>query len=336
MITELVALAAVGLLGPAAPRAIAAPPGAAGCVVGLGQNASLNGMRPFPGDSPWNREVAQEPVDPRSWAIIASIGADYPLRADFGSGRYNGARIGIPYVVVPEDQPMAPVEFTDWPEESDPGPYPIPPDAPIENAGTTADYSDAHVIVVQRDCSRPNGLGKLYELFQARPVGDYPRSVERWRAANGAVFDLNSNALRKAGHTSADAAGLPIFPGLARYDEVAAGEIRHALRVTVSATRKAYVHPARHWASYSSDPLLPPMGMRLRLKAGVDISKFPPQARVILRALKKYGMIVADHGANWFISGAPDERWDNDALFTLGYLTGRDLEVVKMSGIVAP
>ena len=251
------------------------------------------------------------------------------LRADFGSGLYNGARIGIPYVVVPEDQLLVPVEFTAWPSQSDPGPYPIPADAPVEGSGT-AGYSDRHVIVVRRDCTRANQLGAIYELFRAFPL-DVPHDpTRRWMASSGAVFDLNSNMLRPSGWTSADAAGLPIFPGLVRYDEVAAGEIRHALRVTVNATRSTYVSPARHAAGSGFAPNLPPMGTRLRLRADYDISGLPDEVKVIARALKTYGMIVADNGPSWFISGAPDERWDNERLRWLGYIHGSDLEVLEL------
>jgi hypothetical protein len=304
---------------------------AVACDVELGENASLGGSRAFPDDDPWNRDISRERVDTRSQEIIARIGPEYPVRADFGSGLYRGARIGIPYVVVPKDQPLVPVRFTGWPDESDAGPYPIPPGAPVEGAGGTAGPYDRHVIVVQRDPARPGCLGRLFELFDARRQGQ-----GGWQAANGAVFDLASNTLRPAGWTSADAAGLPIFPGLVRYDEVAAGEIRHALRVTVPETRKAYVHPARHWASARTDPDLPPMGTRLRLKAGFDLSPLPQEAQVIGRALKRYGMIVADNGGGWFISGAPDERWNNDELRWLGEIHGNDLEVLELRAVLRP
>jgi hypothetical protein len=281
--------------------------------------ASLGGKRVFPADNPWNRDISGAPVDPNSDRLVASIGADRNLHPDFGTV-YQGAPNGIPYIVVPGTQPRAPVQFR-YPDESDPGPYPIPPDAPIE--GGPNSRGDRHVLVIDRD------HWMLYELFSAYPEG------KSWRAGSGAIFDLSSNKLRPAGWTSADAAGLPIFPGLVRYDEVMERKvISHALRFTVVHSRRAYVYPARHFASRSTDPNLPPMGMRVRLKATYDISRFPPPARVILTALKKYGMIVADNGGDWFLSGAPDPRWDDEQLSTLKQVKGRDFEVVRMEGIV--
>ena len=279
------------------------------------ESPSLDGIAIFPPDNPWNTRVDGEPVDPASDAIIASIGLDTPLHPDFGAD-WNGGPFGIPYVVVAGDQPRVPVSF-EYADESDPGPYPIPPDAPVEG-GADAD-GDRHILIVDRDARR------LYELFAAYPDGD------GWRAGSGAVFDLTSNALRPAGWTSADAAGLPILPGLARYDEAVSPEgIRHALRFTVRHTRRAYVSPARHFASSSTDPALPPMGMRVRLKASVDLSDFPPQARAVATALRTYGMLLADNGSDWYISGAPDARWSDDDLRALARITGQDLEVVRM------
>jgi hypothetical protein len=283
-----------------------------------GISPSLDGVSLFPTDNPWNRRIDAEPVDPGSDAIIGSIGRDAGLHPDFGAN-YLGGPFGIPYVVVDGSQPAVPVTF-DYADESDPGPYPIPPDAPIEGGADAA--GDRHILVVDRDA------GRLYELFDAHRSGD------GWHAGSGAVFDLASNALRPAGWTSADAAGLPILPGLARYDEVAAGEIAHALRFTVRNSRRAYVAPARHWASSNTSASLPPMGARLRLKASFDESGYPPQARVVLTALKRYGMIVADNGSNWFISGAPDARWNDDDLRSLRQVTGNDFEVVRMGTIV--
>ena len=281
----------------------------------LGPNASLRGYRPFPDDNPWNTRVDKLPVDAKSAAYIKSIGADEPLHPDFGAP-YEGASIGIPYVVVGGTQPKVPVTF-EYADESDPGPYPIPPDAPIEG-GPKGD-GDRHIVVLDRDNE------KLYEIFAAFPEG------KGWRAGSGAVFDLKSNNLRPAGWTSADAAGLPILPGLVRYDEVMEQkEIRHALRFTVQKTQQAYVAPATHWASDSRDPALPPMGMRVRLKADYDISKFPEPVQVVLRCLKTYGMFLADNGSDWFISGAPDDRWDNDILRAIKRVKGSDLEVVQM------
>jgi hypothetical protein len=269
----------------------------------------------FPPDNPWNQRVDALPVARDSGAIVGRIGADRPVHADFGSGTYDGGPIGIPYTVVSKRQRRVRVRF-EYADESDRGPYPIPRKAPIEG-GRRAD-GDRHVIVVDRDRCR------LYELFAA-----YPRRGGRsWRAGSGAIFDLRSNRLRPEGHTSADAAGLPILPGLARYDEVARGEIDHALRFTVPETRRAFVYPARHFASDSDDADLPPMGLRFRLRGDFDTSRFPRQARVVLEALQRYGMLVADNGSAWFISGAPDRRWSNDDLHELGRVRGRDFEVV--------
>lgn len=278
---------------------------------------SLEGKRPFPDDNPWNQDVSQEPVDPRSDVLIAGIGLDKRLHPDFGT-TYRGAPLGIPYVVVSAAQPKVPVTFR-YADESDPGPYPIPPDAPVEGGRNAK--GDRHVLVVDRD------HWKLYELFAAYP----DQTTGGWRAGSGAVFDLNANRLRPAGWTSADAAGLPVFPGLVRYDEVHEQQaIRHALRFTCRRTRRAYVPPARHFASRDSDPDLPPMGMRVRLRADYDVSGFPPAARVILEALKRYGMFLADNGGDWFLSGAPDPRWNDREIQTLKRVRGRDFEVVEM------
>ena len=296
----------------------------------LGVGASLNGALPFPADNAWNTDISARPVDPNSDALIASIGLDRGLHPDFGAGLYQGQPIGIPYVVVPGTQPRVAVQFTDYGDESDPGPYPIPPDAPIE--GGPASSGDRHVIVIDRDA------GRLYEMGNS-----YPQADGSWRASGGAVFHLDSNAVRptaQPGWTSADAAGLPIFPGLVRYDEAALGPggIRHALRFTVSRTRRAYVPPATHWASSDTSADLPPMGMRVRLKASYVIpATFSAETRAILTALKTYGMMVADNGSNWFVSGAPDSRWDNETLNReLGQVKGADFEVVRMEGLVTP
>ena len=284
----------------------------------LGANANLRGYRPFPDDNPWNTPIDKLPVDAKSETFIKSIGAGKPLHPDFGTV-YNGAPSGIPYVVVAGTQAKVPLSF-EYADESDPGPYPIPLGAPIEG-GLQAD-GDRHVLVLDRDNE------KLYEVFSAFPAGNV------WRAGSGAIFDLKSNKSRPAGWTSADAAGLPIFPGLVRYDEVMEQkEIRHALRFTVRKSQRGYVAPATHWASKSKDPSLPPMGLRVRLKADYDISKFPEPAQVILRCLKTYGMILADNGSDWFISGAPDARWNDEALGTIKKVRGSDLEVVQMGPI---
>jgi hypothetical protein len=275
----------------------------------------------LPADNPWNQDISRDPVDPNSQSMLKSIGLDKGLHPDFGT-TYRGAPNGIPYVVVGGSQPRVPVQF-EYKDESDPGPYPIPPDAPIEG-GPTAD-GDRHVLVIDRDA------WKLYELWSAHPI-DGGRS---WRAGSGAIFDLNSHQSRPAGWTSADAAGLPVFPGLVRYDEVVERKvIAHALRFTCMRTRRAYVAPATHFASKLTDAGLPPMGMRVRLRADFDLSSFPASAQVILTALKKHGMLLADNGSDWFLSGAPDPRWDEDALHTLSRVKGRDFEVVKMGPLV--
>ena len=297
----------------------------------LGIGASLNGAVPFPADNAWNADISAAPADPNSDAIIASIGSGSFLHADFGSGTWNGAKIGIPYVVVASTQSRVMINFTDYGDESDPGPYPVPPTAPVE--GVLFDGSgggDRHVLVIDRDNNR------LYELYSA-----YKRTDSFWDAASGAVFHLDSNDVRPGGQpgwTSADAAGLPIFPGLVRYDEASTGAIAHALRFTVAQTRRAYVPPATHWASSNTSANLPPMGLRVRLKASYVIpATFSTESRAILQALKTHGMIVADNGSNWYISGAPDERWDNDALHSeLGGIAGSNFEVVRMDGLVTP
>jgi hypothetical protein len=288
---------------------------------GLGPNASLEGRRPFPADNPWNTPVDQDPVDSNSDTLIASIGLTRGLHPDFGAN-YNGGPFGIPYIVVGGTTPAVSVTF-DYADESDPGPYPIPADAPIE--GGAASGGDRHVLVIDRD------HWKLYELFAAYAIAGSPN----WTAGSGAIFDLGSDTLRTAGWTSADAAGLPIFPGLVRYDEVVEqGAILHALRFTVSHTRHGYVYPARHYASSDTNPFVPPMGMRVRLKSSYDISGYPASARVILQALKTYGMIVADNGSDWFISGAPDPRWNDTELNTLKQVQGSNFEVVRMGTVV--
>lgn len=288
----------------------------------LGPGASLHGNVPFPPDNPWNEDISNAPVDPNSNNLIASIGTTVTLHPDFGTV-FNGAPNGIPYVVVAGNQARVPINFTLYGDESDPGPYPVPPDAPIEGGPTST--GDRHVLVIDRD------NWKLYEMGNSFPIN----GGASWDASGGAIFDLNSNALRPAGWTSADAAGLPIFPGLVRYDEVVElGEIKHALRFTAQRTRHAYVSPARHFASNDTSPNQPPMGMRVRLKASFDISTFSPRIQVILRAMKKYGMFLADNGSNWFISGAPDPRWDDNELRQLKTIAGSNFEVVQMGTIV--
>ncbi|MFO0839063.1 MAG: hypothetical protein U1D55_11125 [Phycisphaerae bacterium] len=281
---------------------------------GATDSAGLASLSVFPPDNPWNQDVSAFPVHPNSTAYIANIGLDVGLHPDFGTV-WEGAPIGIPYTLMNADTPRVNVSF-DYADESDPGPYPIPADALIEG-GPNAD-GDRHVLLVDA------GAKKLYELFYA-----YPQADGSWTAGSGAIYDLSSNALRPAGWTSADAAGLPIFPGLVRYDEVVERkEITHALRFTVSKTQHAYIPPATHFASSSTDPARPPMGLRVRLRADFDLSGFSPNVQVILRAMKKYGMFVADNGSNWYISGAPDARWNDDELHELGRVRGRDLEAV--------
>lgn len=286
-------------------------------VIPTGSNADLGGRLLLPAGDEWNRDVSKDPVDPLSAAIIASIGADKALHEDFGLV-WKGVPAGIPYYVVSGDQPKVPVEFG-YADESDPGPYPIPRDIWIEG-GPQSD-GDRHVLVLDRDHWR------LYELFHAFPLN----GGASWKASSGAIFDLKQPKPRPAGWTSADAAGLPILPGLARYDEICVAKaLQHALRFTVKKSRHAYVPPASHFASPHKDETLPPMGMRVRLKSSFDTSSFKGATRVILEGLKKHGMILADNGADWFISGAPDERWVHEELLPIRKVKGRDLEVVQM------
>ena len=266
----------------------------------------------FPADNVWNERVDTLPVDQNSAAYIASIGLNAYLHPDFSS--IKGGDYGIPYNVVGSGVAKKKVKFQ-YKSESDPGPYPIPKHPKIEGG------SDRHLLILQRDECR------LYELYAAR------KTSTGWKAGSGAIWDLSSNALRPAGWTSADAAGLPILPGLVRYDEVAAGAINHALRFTAPETQRAYVYPARHFASDSTDTALPPMGLRVRLKASVDISHFGPQAQVLLTALKEYGMILADNGSPWYVTGAPSSGWNDDDLHQLQQLHGSDFEVVDTSSL---
>lgn len=276
----------------------------------------IAGCRVFPSDNPWNRDVSTDPVDSNSMNFISNMTSrtSKNLHPDFGAD-YNGP-FGIPYILVSSNQAPAQINVVAYPEDSDPGPYPIPPNAPIEG-GANSD-GDRHVLVVETNSCM------LYELFNAFKVSD-----TQWNCDSAAKFDLKTNVMRPLGWTSADAAGLPILPGLVRYDEVASGAINHALRFTVSKSQMAYVYPARHYASSITDPNYAPMGLRVRLKANYDISGYTGQARVILTALKKYGMIVADNGSDWYISGAPDSRWDDNNLNTLKNVPGSAFEVVK-------
>ena len=285
------------------------PPQIAGCAI-------------FPEDNIWNTPIDTAPLHPNSTNYINTIGANSSLHPDFGKGFWptnSDSPIGIPYVVVDSSQPKVGVTF-DYDDESDPGPYPIPPNAPREGGPTTED-GDRHVLVLEKD----NCI--LYELYAAERQLD-----NSWTAGSGAIYDLNSHDLRPAGWTSADAAGLPILPGLVRYDEVAAGAINHAIRFTVPQTQRAYVWPARHFASSLTDTNYPPMGLRLRLKANFDLAGFSPEMQVILQAMKTYGLILADNGSAWYISGVPDENWDNDELNDeMDRVLGSNFEVVDVS-----
>jgi hypothetical protein len=277
----------------------------------------------FPKNNPWNQRVDKLPVAGNSDTIVRSIGPDEGMHADFGSGLYEGRPIGIPFTTVGRGQHRVRVKF-DYASESDKGPYPIPRNVPVE--GGRASDGDRHVIVVDRSRC------KLYELYAAYPVN----GGASWKTGSGAIWSMRSNKLRPRTWTSADAAGLPILPGLARYPEVRRGAIRHALRFTVSRTRNAFVYPARHQASSDSDPSLPPMGMRFRLRAGFPVSRYSKQSRVVLRALQRYGMLVADNGSDWYLSGAPSKGWDNDDLHSLGGVKGSDFEVVDTSSLPQP
>jgi hypothetical protein len=277
----------------------------------------------FPPDNQWNLRVDRLPVHPRSDAIVRSMGLDEHVHADFGSGLWEGGPIGIPFTTVGRRQPTVPVDF-EYASESDGRRYPLPRGVRVE--GGHGSDGDRHVIVVDRARCR------LYELFSAYPSD----GGTRWSAGSGAIWNLRSNRLRPRGWTSADAAGLAILPGLARYDEVRRGRIDHALRFTAARTRRAFVYPARHFASELTDPNLPAMGQRLRLRPGFDISGFPRQSRIVLRALKRYGMILADNGSSWYLSGAPNPGWDNDDLHTLHRVPGSAFEVVDSRRLPRP
>jgi len=284
----------------------------------VGQGASLNGFLPFPSDNLWNKDISQASVDSNSTAHINYIGSSTGLHADFGSGQYQGSTIGIPYTVVDSSQMLVPVNYQAYGSESDPGPMPISLGAPIEgypNPGS----GDRHVLVLD------TATCFLYELYSS-----YPQSSS-WNADSGAVWDLLSDEQRPYGWTSADAAGLPIFPGLVRYDEVAAGAINHAIRFTAQNSSAGFVAPASHFASTTSNPNALPMGARLRLKASFDVSGFSTANQVILNAMKKYGLILADNGSSMYISGAPDSRWDNNDLHNLGQVTAPNFEVLELS-----
>lgn len=268
----------------------------------------------LPARNVWNRRVDKLPVHPDSKRIRKTIGLGKSLHPDFGS--FSG--YGIPFNIVDRDTPRSEVSFH-WPDESDAGPYPIPASPLIEGG------SDRHMLMLDRDRC------KLYELYAVEALGG-----GGWYAGSGAIWRLASNKLRPRGWTSADAAGLPILPGLVRYKEVAAGQIRHALRFTAPQTRAAFIYPARHHASSRTAKRYPPMGLRVRLKSSVKIKHYPRQARIVLKALKRYGMILADNGSSWYVTGAPDPRWDDDALHTLHGITGADFEVVNTKKLRNP
>lgn len=277
----------------------------------------------FPSDNPWNLDISGAAVDPNSSQIIAQF-SSAKVKADFGSGLWDNAPIGIPYVVVSGTQPKVPITFRanandgNYGDQSDPGPYPIPSNAPIEGNG----QGDSHVLVVDKD----NRM--LYELYNASHTNG------QWQASSGAVFNLSSDALRPDGWTSADAAGLPIFPGLVRYEEALTGTIDHAIRFTLQSANvkpNSYITPARHGVGSSGGQYSLPFGAKIRLKANFDISGYSVNVQIILTAMKKYGLILADIGSNMYVSGAPDDRWDNDELQTLGTITASNFEVVKMN-----
>jgi len=283
-----------------------------------GQGASLGGFVPFPSDNLWNKDISSASVDPNSAAIINYIGPSIGIHPDFGQGEYNGSYMGIPYTIVDSTQPLIPINYQAYGSESDPGPMPIPLTAPIEgypNPGS----GDRHVLVLDKsNCF-------LYELYSS-----YPQSSS-WNADSGAVWDLLADEQRPYTWTSADAAGLPIFPGLVRYDEVAAGAINHAIRFTLQNSSAGFIPPASHWASTTSNANALPMGARLRLKASFDVSGYSATNQVILNAMKKYGLILADNGSSMYISGAPDDRWNNSDLHLLNGATAADFEVLTLS-----
>ncbi|HEY4902590.1 MAG TPA: hypothetical protein VIH89_03875 [Candidatus Sulfotelmatobacter sp.] len=289
----------------------------------LGRGASLNGFIPFPADNAWNQDISTASVDPNSANIINLIGATTTLHPDFGSGLYAGQTIGIPYVAV-SGSPFVNIKYTESGSESDPGPMPVPKTAPIEGYPNPGN-GDRHVLVLDRDNCW------LYELYSS-----YLQANGSWDAGSAAVWDLLNDEQRPYTWTSADAAGLSIFPGLARYDEVASGQIQHALRFTLQDSLEAFTPPASHWAATSTNTYAAPMGMRMRLKSSFDISSYPPQAQVVLAALQKYGMIMADNGSNMYISGDPDNRWNNDDLGTLKQVPASAFDVILISPLYTP
>ncbi len=281
----------------------------------LGRGAG--GCPVFPASSPWHENVANLPVSPLSAQYVASIGASINLHPDFGHER----SYGIPYAIVPADQPKVKVHFTAYGDQSDPGPYPIPAGAPVEGGQNAS--GDRHVIVLQK------GTCMLYELWDAHPNPD-----GSWDAGSGAVFNLRADKLRPNGWTSADAAGLSIFAGLIRYDEIKRGRINHAIRFTAPSTQAGFIHPATHFASSSTNPALPPMGLRLRLEASYPIATFPRTDRIILQAMKTYGLILADNGSPWYFQGATDPRWNDNVLDLLKSVPGSAFQAVETGPIL--
>jgi hypothetical protein len=302
---------------------LAAAQGQSCSAMSLGRGASLNGFIPFPADNAWNEDISSASVDPNSDNFINLIGTTTPLHPDFGAGLYAGQTIGIPYVVV-SGSPFVNIKYTESGSESDPGPMPVPKTAPIEGYPNPGN-GDRHVLALDRDNCW------LYELYSS-----YLQTNGSWDAGSAAVWDLLNDEQRPYTWTSADAAGLAIFPGLARYDEVASGQIQHALRFTLQDSQTAFTPPASHWAATSTNAYAAPMGMRLRLKASYDISSFTPQAKIILAALQKYGMIMADNGSNMYISGDPDNRWNNNDLGTLKTVPASAFEVVLIDPLYTP
>jgi len=292
-------------------------------VMSLGRAANLHGFVAFPADNAWNQDISSAPVDPNSSSIISFIGDSTPLHPDFGAGLYAGQTIGIPYIVV-SGSPLVSVKYTAYGNESDPGPMPVPKNAPIEGYPKPGN-GDRHVLVLDRDNCW------LYELYQS-----YLQTDGSWKASSGSVWDLLNDEQRPYTWTSADAAGLPVFAGLARYDEVASGQIKHALRFTLQSSEAAFTPPASHWAGNSTNAYAAPMGMRMRLKSSYDITSFPPQSQVILAALKKYGMIMADNGSSMYLSGDPDNRWNNDDLDALKQVPASAFEVMVINPLYTP
>lgn len=289
----------------------------------LWRMASLNGFIPFPADNAWNQDISRAPVDPNSDNYIDFIGSTTPLHPDFGAGLYDGQTIGIPYIVV-SGSPFVTINYTAYGDESDPGPMPVPKNAPIEGYPNPGN-GDRHVLVLDRDNCW------LYELYSS-----YRQKNGSWNAGSGAVWDLLNDEQRPYTWTSADAAGLAVFPGLARYDEVASGAINHALRFTLQSSQAAFTPPASHWAANSTNQYAAVMGMRLRLKSSFDISSFPPQSKVILAALQKYGMIMADNGSSIYITGDPDNRWNNNDLASLKTVPASAFEVILIDPLYTP